>query len=78
MKFSKELSAAFKDFFQKLPFFFLGTADFEYKEIGFNTKIVEKTTNIYEQSAVSWGLTIVSELENLSNLVISVTFDHFV
>ena len=59
-------SFTFKDFYQKTPFYSLGFAYFERKKEGASkTKISQLLTNFYEQSAVSWCLTMFFQLENL-------------
>ena len=66
MKFPIEDSNTFKDFYQKVPICVLGFADFECtNEITSDRSNSKTTTILREQVPIGWGLTKVSELEDL-------------
>ena len=46
-------------------------------EIASNTNMGKGTTKNYEQNAVSWGLTKVSEIEDLSKTIYQHCFEQF-
>ena len=71
-------SFAFKNFYQKVPFHFLGIADFEcMNETLSNKSFADKKTNIIVQKDISSALAIFSESKNSFKNSYQQNFGHF-
>ena len=66
MRYPKEKPVKFEEIYQQTPFYFPRFADFDcLNKIPPSTDFFEKATTVFEQKAVTWCSTLVSQLTDV-------------